>query len=103
MQAETRFNAKVKARLELFTPSWVIKTQMVSLRGIPDHFALINSKLVVLEGKMKDKDTNKEAGREVLQRYHLRKAKAAGAYANWITPNTFDKVFQEIQQFCYGK
>ena len=75
MQAETKFNKKVGDKLKSYSNAWVIKTQMVSLRGIPDHLACINGRMIGLEGKMDEKDPYKNAGRVVLQRYNIKRVK----------------------------
>jgi len=101
MQAETLFNRKVGTKLKAYPKAWVIKTQMVSLRGIPDNLACINGIMVGLEGKMHERDPFKSAGRVVLQRYNIKMIQRAGGFASFITPKTFDTVFVELEDFIY--
>jgi len=99
MQQETKFNKRVADELDTYLHSWGLKTQELSRRGIPDHLWCIEGLFVALEGKMDAADEHKNAGRSVLQRYNLEKIRRAGGFASFISPKTFDKVFQQLEDF----
>ena len=89
---ETRFTRIFMARLKLLPNSWFQKTQMLSIRGIPDILGLVNGKFIALELKV---GSNKADG---LQKHILGRIEAAGGYARVVTPENADLVLKELEE-----
>jgi hypothetical protein len=85
MQPESKFKIKVRAHLDTIPRSFFFKTQMVSLRGIPDFIGLINGRFVALELKV---GKNKL---DALQRWVLSKIAGAGGVAIELRPENLEE------------
>lgn len=92
MQNETKFKTKVLAHLRATPGLWSCKTQMRSIRGIPDIIGCYKSKFFAWELKC---DDNKVAAKG-LQAYHLRLIQEAGGIAREVTPENFEECFKEL-------
>jgi len=88
---ETKFKEKVLPLLEAIPQSVWVKTQMVSVRGIPDWIGCVNGFAVFMEMKA-------EGGRaDPLQKYRLTKAAISGAYAAILEPSNLEKVLLDLK------
>jgi hypothetical protein len=85
VQPETRFKLKVRALLDPIPRSFFFKTQMVSLRGIPDFIGLINGRFVALELKV---GKNKL---DSLQAWVLSRIRASGGVAIELRPENLEE------------
>jgi hypothetical protein len=91
MQKETLFKVKVRAHLDLIPCAFFFKTQMVSLRGIPDFIGVIRGRFVALELKV---GRNKL---DSLQGWVLKKIAAAGGVAREVRPENLEEVIAELR------
>ena len=91
MQPETKFFKKIDLQLKKIPRSFWTNIQQVSIRGTPDRYGCINGHFVALEGKRDEK-----AKRSSLQVYNVNKIRWAGGFADFIYPQNFDKVYDEL-------
>lgn len=91
MQKETRFKNKVLAQLKEIPSLYFVKIQMVATRGIPDILMCYKGHFIAWELKV---DGGKPSA---LQIYNLAKINEAGGIARIVTPETLDKVMEEIK------
>ena len=92
MQQETKFKNKVIACLKELDHIWILKTQMVAIRGVPDLLLCVRGKLVAWELKVgKNKATP-------LQEYNLKRIRDAGGIAVVVTPDNFDEHFNNLME-----
>jgi hypothetical protein len=87
---ETLLKEKVRPLLEKIPQSVWIKTQMKSLRGVPDFMGCIRGRSICLELKTDDGVV------DALQVWRLRKWKNAGAYTSVLAPNNLQAVLNEL-------
>lgn len=92
-QHETRFKEKVKKGLDKIQPGFHFKTQMKSLRGVPDIVGCFGGHAVALELKV-------GADVEPLQTWTLRQWEKAGAYARVVTPANLEAVLADLQRLA---
>jgi hypothetical protein len=91
-QPETLFKEKFAKRLKEIPNSYWIKTQMRSVRGIPDYVGVVNGRCCALELK-----TDK-SGSEVdsLQSWTLGKLKLCGSYIAIARPSNADEIIADL-------
>ncbi len=94
---ETNFKERIDPKLRKIPRSWWVKTQMLSLCGIPDYLGCISGRFCALELKKSEKDVGEKKNK--LQAYILKKIKNAGGYAVFLYPENFKEVYEELQKF----
>jgi len=94
---ETRFKERVRPLLEAIPKSEWVKTQMRSLRGIPDFIGVVNGFAVYLELKTADGEA------DALQKYRLTKYVRAGAYCAILEPANLEHVLRDINNLSECK
>lgn len=87
---ETLFKEKVRKQLDALPRSWWVKTQMVSLRGIPDFLGCINGHFVAIELKIDGEEA------DPLQAWNLNKIIKAGGLGLEATPSGWGKVYSML-------
>lgn len=93
---ETSFTRIVLRRLRSEVPNiWVVKTQMVSLVGVPDLIGCVNGRFFAWELKVGD---NKAS---MLQKHTLKLISKAGGEASVITPENFELALDYLK--LYGR
>jgi len=97
MQTETKFKIKIRKELNAIPNSWWVKTQMLSVRGIPDFLGCVTGRFVALELKMDEAEALQS--RAILQNYILAKIHGAGGYARFVTPDSSDHVIEYLTNF----
>lgn len=80
--------------LKLLPKAYFIKTQMLSVMGIPDLIGVVNGRFVALELKKNKQELGKS--RSKLQRYVLSKIEEAGGYSIFLYPENKDKVMRDL-------
>lgn len=90
-QPETCFKEKVLADLKMIPDIWVLKTQEVSVRGIPDVLGCINGKFFALELKVGSK-----VG--MLQQFHLDKIKKCNGIGHVVTPKNWEWILSTLRK-----
>ena len=99
--SEIAFERRSMRKLKQLTGSyWLGKIEHASIRGIPDQMGIINGTFIALEFKKDGKDLTK--GRAVLQGHELRKMRKAGAYAEFIYPGNFGKIYDDLKRISDG-
>lgn len=88
---ETIFKEKALRDLKTLDNIWFLKTQEVSVRGIPDILACVAGVFVAIELKKSARDTPDE-----LQKYNLKRIKKAWGKAFTAHPGNWNKVFKEV-------
>lgn len=88
---ETKFKDKVWPLLKEIPRSEWVKTQMVSVRGVPDWIGCVNGFAVFMEMKA---DGGKA---DALQKYRLTKAGISGAYVSLLEPSNLEKVLLDLR------
>jgi len=96
---ETLFKEKIRPQLDALKNSWWVKTQMRSIRGIPDLLGCVNGYFIALELKTDDKRSELAP----LQGYILRKITKAGGIALEVTPETWDDTYQILRILASGQ
>lgn len=96
MQAETLFKKKVRASVTKLPLSWWLTAQMLSILGIPDLIGCVNGKFVALELKISKEAAEKKRGKVVLQARILFLIRNAGGYAEFVYPENWDRIHQEL-------
>lgn len=89
---ETLFGERVDRDLRTLKRAWFTNIQQVAIRGIPDRVGVVNGQFVAIELK-----TNTGV-LDALQRYVLTKIREAGGYPCAVTPDTWDKCFETLQE-----
>jgi len=92
MQKETKFKLRVQSRLAGLKPLgiWVLKTQQVATRGIPDIIICCQGLFFAWELKVGSNRATE------LQEFNLRQITKAGGYARVVTPENWDEAFEEL-------
>ena len=96
MQPETKFKLKVQKELKAMNSVWIVKTQAVALRGIPDILGCINGFFFALELKSKNMRPTK------LQEYNLNLIAMAYGLAVVAYPENWELVKQKIKELGEG-
>jgi hypothetical protein len=94
MKPETRFKERIRPKLDAIPNSYWIKTQMRSLRGVPDFFGCVSGRCVVIELKTDKGKT------DPLQDYVLERFRKAGGLHFVMAPANAEKVLQELYSIC---
>lgn len=94
---ETRFKERILPALRALRASWVVKTQMLAILGIPDILMCLNGHFVALELKKggraaRDKRPSK------LQGHILSKIRNAGGTGILVTPQNWPQVFTYLER-----
>lgn len=95
-QPETKFKEKILPLLKALPNSWFIKTQMLSLIGIPDILGCLNGYFVALELKKERKEAFKKHGRVRLQGHILMLIRDAGGYGEFVYPENWEEIHGEL-------
>lgn len=90
---ETKFKEKVQDDLDTLNSIWYLKTQEVSVRGVPDILMCLKGILIAIELKVDSKLSE-------LQIYNLRKIKKAGGKSYVATPDNWKEIFQELKELA---
>lgn len=101
MQPETKFLKRVDLFLDNLENCWFTNIQQLSIHGVHDRIACINGRFVSLEGKA-DENT-KPSKSEPLQRYNREKIIQCGGYSEFIYPQNWDVVRDELLRLNCGK
>lgn len=88
---ETKFKEKVLEDLKTIPNLWYVKTQEVSVRGIPDLLICYKGRFLAFELKV-------DSPPEELQIYTLTKIKQAGGISSLVTPKNWKMVFGIIKE-----
>jgi len=105
MQAETRFKERVLRDLRSYGPRlFFIKTQMTSVRGVPDILICAGSVFIAIELKVPRTSWEGKYGAlselellaDPLQRHTLRRIHDAGGVAVVAIPESWDQTKKEI-------
>lgn len=99
-QPETKFKEKVLPMLRKLPKSWFIKTQMLSLVGVPDIIGCVNGRFVALELKKSRKEAEKAHGGAVLQRHLLAKIRRAGGFADFCYPENWGEIHEGLSRIA---
>ena len=91
---ETRFQERVKRRLIKVPNLWLVKAQMVAIRGIPDILFCYRGNFFAWELKVGDNKASK------LQAWRIQEIRKAGGHARVVTPENFEQAFKE--DICSG-
>jgi len=94
MQAEAKFLKRVDSLLDNLENCWHTNIQQLSIHGVHDRIACINGRFVSLEAKA-DEDT-KPSKSEPLQRYNREKIIEAGGYCEFIYPQNWNDVANDL-------
>lgn len=89
-QPETKFKRIVVAQLKALPGAWVLPTQEIARRGVPDILVCYRGRFIAIELKM---DGGKP---DALQEHNLRKVAEAGGIAFWATPSSLDTQLQAL-------
>lgn len=95
-QPETKFKEKVLPLLRALPNSWVFKTQLVAVCGIPDIIGCINGKFCALELKRNSTEARRLTGRVKLQGHILLLIRNAGGYAEFCYPENWETIYKEL-------
>lgn len=87
---ETLFKERVLKFLDTVPKCWVLKTQELSRRGVPDILMCLEGTFVALELKTDGGKT------DVLQHYELNQIRKAGGISATVSPKTFKSVFLQL-------
>lgn len=91
MQPETLFKQRVMRDLREMPGVWLVKTQQVAVRGIPDLLVCIHGRFVALELKRSE-----EAAIDKLQLWHLEKILAAGGISYVVFPENWPRIRERL-------
>lgn len=101
---ESVFRARFDKFLKQIPKSFFISVQQASLSGHPDKVGTINGYGVFLELKRKGLRLKLgENGATKLQNYHLSKFRMAGAYAEVVRPENYERVLVDLMQLANGE
>ena len=95
---ETKFRAKVRAKLDLLPNSWFESIQQRAIRGTPDILGCINGFFVALELK-----ATATSSITALQEHKLKGIGRAGGVAYVIHPDNFDSAYALLQHLAEDK
>lgn len=98
---ENAFQKRVLRDLKKLENCYLHKHQAGSIRGIPDIVCCINSIFVCLE--LKHKKIKLSRGREMLQKWTLRRMRDAGGIALFTSPETWDAVLVYLTKLSKEK
>jgi hypothetical protein len=73
---------------------WVLKTNELSIRGVPDFLICLNGFFIALELKV---DTNKT---DRLQEYNLAKISESGGISLVVYPETWQKDYELLKEIA---
>ncbi len=91
-QPETKFKEKVLKKLRELDGLWCVKTQFVSIAGIPDIIGCYNGRFFAWELKT-------DKGRATkLQQYILKQIGKAGGITAVVSPKTFEKDLKNLRK-----
>lgn len=90
-QAETNFKERVQRDLKTLPSTWFVKTQMRSVRGIPDILGCVNGYFFALELKKSAKENP-----DKLQQWVLEEIAEAGGFSIVTHPDNWDSVFEML-------
>lgn len=93
MKGETQFKERFAPHLKCIPFSYWIKTQMMSVLGIPDYLGCVQGRFVAIELK---RDAKEKPTR--LQRYVLDKIEEAGGLVFVAHPQNAEDVIKSIKQ-----
>jgi hypothetical protein len=97
MQQETYFKRRAQRDLKtLGMQVWVLKTQEVATRGIPDFLICAGGLFMAVELKKDDR-----AKVAPLQKYTLTCIQGAGGETFVATPESWPEIFATIKSRCY--
>jgi len=75
--------------------------QAMQVRGVPDLSGVVNGRAFYMEFKKNGAECRARTGRIVLQRRNLDKRRAAGAFAEFVSPDNWDEIRQKLYEFAY--
>ena len=96
MNPETLYKNRLMPKLKAIPNSYWIKTQMVSLSGVPDILGCVNGRFVALELKASWREARKK---HYLQKHVIKRIRQTGGYAEFIYPENEELIIEEIKEF----
>lgn len=93
MKDETKFKEKVKKDLKTLSRIWILKTNEVSMVGIPDYLLCICGIFIAIELK-----ANKKSDVSILQQYNLEKIELAGGIGLVAYPENWEAIFKLLKR-----
>lgn len=88
---ETRFRARLRAKLDEIPYAWFESIQQVGITGTPDILGCVGPYFVALEIKVEHGVSS------ALQRYKIDKIKGTGSYATIVTPGNMRDVLKHLE------
>jgi len=93
-QAETKFKERILPRLKALPNSWVLKTQELARRGVPDILMCLNGSFIAIELKTDKGSTDK------LQDYVLSRIDLSGGLALVVTESSWPEHYSMLQEMA---
>lgn len=98
---ETRFKERCQKDIKELRQAggriWVVKIQLVAVRGVPDLLLCVNGDFWAIELKKDEKSQPDE-----LQNYRLKEIKEAGGVALCVCPKEWPEVRARLQRAAMG-
>lgn len=102
VKKESDLKEIVRADLKELKHCWFLKTQEVTIRGIPDFIICLRGNFFALELKRDDKQAINFQEKYPLQHYNIEAIKKAGGLAYVITPGNWDFIYSALVEIDNG-
>jgi hypothetical protein len=95
---ESKFQRKLKKKLDSIPDSYFFVKEAKAIRGIPDIIGVMRGRFIALEVKKNEAEAKQSGGRIALQKYVLTMINKAGGYGAVIYPENEQEILSELEK-----